>query len=374
MIPLSLSFVLLLSATPAEEKQLTLTAMHAAMRAVTSLQPYLASPEAFQDPANATIVAAQLDALAGLKHRFMGPGKQDPSVETLAGLFGDSVVRAQAEMKKGNTDVARMRLRSVTGLCFACHSRQAASKDFEDLTKSVDALDLPPLRKAEFFATTRQFEKAAALWSQALTATAKSEAEWFEHAGALRQYLAVLVRVKDDRDATMRVLAKQSARKELPVFFKRMVDAWLVEATAWKADDFAASRAAPAALFARAKKLIDGTGAGKTVIWDDARFVSLLRASGYLHTALEKDPRALWRGEALYLLAIATSASMDPLLWDLDDLYLEACIREKPHSAIAAACSERMYDRAWFGWSGSGGTRIPPDVTRRLGELRQLAQ
>ena len=190
----------------------------------------------------------------------------------------------------------------------------------------------------------------------------------------MRQYVAVLVRVKDDRKATVAAITLQLARKDLPVFSRRVFEQWLRDAKQWQADDFAAAAATPAALLSRAGALVESSGAARSAMSDESGFIATLRATAYLHAALEKEPQAIWRGEALYLLGVATAATLDPLLWDLDSLYLEACIREKPHSAIARQCADRMYDRAWFGWTGSGGTRIPPDVAQRLGELRLLAQ
>lgn len=372
----ALLLIALLQATPdaGAERLQTVAVMHSAMHAMVSLQPYVASPEVFRDPANKEAIATSLLLLTKVKHRFAAPGRQDPATEALAGLFGGHVERARGEFTSGDTEAARAHLRSISALCFACHTRDAVPKDFDDAGKRVEALSLPPLRKAEFFATTRQFDRAAAAWNVGLAVAPKLEADWFEQASALRQYVAVLVRVKDDRQATLAMLTRQAARKDLPLFFHRTLEQWRLEAREWSDDPFVAGTATAAALFAKAKAMVEASGLAKRALSDEGRFVSMLRATGYLHAALEKEPRAIWRGEALYLLGVATAATLDPLLWELDSLYLEACVREKPHSAIARHCVERMYDRAWFAWSGSGGTNIPTDVAQLLGELRQLAK
>ena len=371
-----LAFALMLAASPPAEvrKAETVAAMHSALRAVIGVQPYLSNPAVFRDPANAPAIAADLDALTNLKHRFKVPGRQDPALETLAGVFGDQADKARAEFKAGNTEGTRARLRSITSLCFACHTRESVPKDFNDAAKVVEGLNLAPLRKAEFYATTRQFDLATAEWKQALEAPAKTEADAFDQAASMRQYVAVLVRVKDDRDAAVAAISKQLARPDLPVFSRRKLEQWQRDAKEWQADPFDAKAATASALLARARTLIDSSDAAKSAMSDENLFIATLRASGYLHLALEKEPQAIWRGEALYLLGVATAATLDPLLWELDSLYLETCIREKPHSEIARKCADRMYERAWFGWTGSGGTRIPPDVAQKLGELRLLAK
>ncbi len=351
----------------------TTAAMQAAFKSLMSIQPLLASPETLRDPANAAKLKEALGPLSAIKHRFIG-APQEPGAELLAGMFGDAIDRARLDLDVGNLGGARARLRSVTSLCFACHTRQAATKDFEDATRQIDALNLPPLRKAEFFATTRQFDRATETWAEALKAPPKTEAEAFEEASALRQYVAVLVRVKDDRAATVALLSAQAARRDLPGFVARTLQRWLVDAKDWQADPFDAKTATPAALFAKARELVEASGATQSPMTDEGRFITLLRASGYLHSAMEKQPKAPFRGEALYLLGVASAATLDPLLWELDSLYLEGCIRENPHTQLARRCVERIYERTWFGWTGSAGTNVPADVAKRLGELKALAQ
>ena len=368
---LTLSMMLLLAAP--DEAQ-TKAVMRSALHAVVGLQPYLGSPDAFRDPANRPAIDADLATLATLEHRFAMPGRQDAAVETLAGVFGTQIATAQAELRAGNTEAPRARLRAITSLCFACHTRESVPNDFIDATRVVDSLRLPPLRRAEFFATTRQFELALQAWSLALKASPASEAEAFDQAVATRQYLAVLVRVKDDRQSTMAAITRQLARKDLPTFTRLLLEQWQKDAKAWQADAFDAKAATATALVAKARALVEASGAMKSAMSDEGLFIPSLRAAGYLHAALDREPQAIWRGEALYLLAIAAAATLDPQLWELEGLYLEACIREKPHSDIARKCSARMYDRAWFGFTGSGGTRIPDDVAQKLATLRQLAK
>ncbi len=345
--------------------------MDAALHAVIDLQPWLANPAAFANPANAAAIDQDLQTLAALQHEFLAPS--EAGKETISGLFADSVLRARADLGAGAPEAARARLRGVTGLCFACHSRERVAKDFQDASGSVDKLNLPPLRKAEFFATTRQFDRAIAIWNQALSSAPQSETDRFEQATALRQYLSVLIRVKDDRDATVALLVRQAARPELPMFLRRAVEQWLADAKQWQADKFDANAATPTALVAKATAIVDASAAARTPLSDERQYVGLLRASGYLHRALEAEPRGKFRGEALYLLGVASAASMDPLLWDLDNLYLETCVRENPHTRLAMRCANRMYDRAWFGWTGSGGSHLPPDILKRLGQLQDLA-
>ena len=100
----------------------------------------------------------------------------------------------------------------------------------------------------------------------------------------------------------------------------------------------------------------------------------LLRASAYLNLALGKQPTFSQRGEALYLLGVCAAGLKSPLLWDVDQLFFEACVRENAHRPVAARCFEQLSDRVYFGFTGSGGTHVPDDEMERLTELRALAE
>ncbi len=53
--------------------------------------------------------------------------------------------------------------------------------------------------------------------------------------------------------------------------------------------------------------------------------------------------------------------------------YYEACIRARPHSAVARGCYSRIESSISAGYTGTGGTRVPGDVQRDLRALRELA-
>ncbi|MGV3623603.1 MAG: hypothetical protein ACO1OB_22480 [Archangium sp.] len=351
----------------------TKATMQSALHSTVWLQPYLVSPAAFRDPVNAAAIKGHLEVLTSLEHRFATDAGADAATRALAGMFGTQVQRSLDDFTTGNPEPARARLRSMTGVCFACHSRETVSQDFDDTEKTVEALRLPPLRRAELYASTRQFDRAISVWREALAQPAKTEAEWFAHTAALRQYLAVLVRVRDDRGATASVITEQAEREGVPPFFRQLLEAWFAEVRVWNADDFSARSAAPLALFKKASALIADADLERQVVADERRFISMLRATGYLYAALERAPAATWRGEALYLLAVASAATQDPLLWNLDALFLETCVREQPHSKIARRCVTRLSERTWLRWTGSGGTEIPPEELRALAWLRSLA-
>ncbi len=212
-----------------------------------------------------------------------------------------------------------------------------------------------------------------ALYGELLEPTPKSERELLQFSTALRHNLAIRVRVRGDAAGTVALPEKLAARKDLPEHMLNEVRPWLRQARAWKADPFVASKATAPALVKKARRLLESGPVANNFLFDNERTVDFYRASNYLHTALTLAPTSSLRAEALYLLALSTSASPEPLLWDLDMLYLEACVRQHPHSTFAKRCFDSYQERIFFGYTGSGGVHVPDDELDKLGTLRRLA-
>ncbi len=369
---LSLTLAALVAAAPAPADDVKGT-MRGNLAALVALQPLLASPQAFADPVNASVVNGSVAVLARTRHRFQKPQTQEPAA-ALSQLFGEAVTWAQSDLSAGRTEAARLRLRGATGLCLSCHARQLSPADFNRAGRAADGAGLPPMERADFLAATRQFDAALALWGDALSRPAKTDAEVFEQLHAFRSALSVAVRAKDDPQAAIALLETRCASRALSASSRRTCVKELNDAKAWAAERFVAATATADALYDRASELTDFADVESTLYPREEDRVKLLRTTAYLSLALERDPKASWRGKALFELGLATGATLDPDLWALDGIYLEACVRENPHTDLARRCVERLAGRTLFDYSGSGGTRLPDDVARRLETLRALAK
>ena len=340
--------------------------------AVTALQPLLADPAAFAAPANAAAIRKDLDLLSKAPLLFARPLHR-VSVAPLGSLFGDEVDRARRDFAAGRSDSARLRLRAITGLCMGCHARRLAEHDSPMISTPAVAA-LKPLERAQYLAATRQFDAALALWVQMMRAPLKTDADRFEQTQVLHSALAVIVRAKDDAPGTVKLLRDQLARTDLAEHTRRGVESMLVDAQTWADEHFDAESASGLTLFERGRTLMQRAGVIQNVSRSEAEEIPLLRAAAYLGLALDRESAAPWRGEALYLLGVVSFSALDPTVWELDGLYLETCVRENPHSALALRCVDRLAEISIVDFTGSGGTRLPPDVASRLELLRGIAK
>ncbi len=355
--------------TPGEKAAVT-SAMRLNFAALMTLQPYLTSAARFADPASAQEIRHQLEILQRSPHVLASSAAaREPGLAAVTQLFGGYLASVQRRFDRGQTEAARHQLLTATGFCFACHSRLAVEKDFQDVEQQVNALGLGDLDRADLYAATRQFDQALTLYGRVLRGKLKGEPDYFAWTDAARSALRITVRVKNSPDAARKLLEPLEARSDLPPHLRQYVSAWRRDVDEWAADKTDPAALSPVQLVARAKELIGAVD----LFEDDLPDVPMLRATHYLHAALTREPTGKHRPEALFLLGLAYGSPKDPLLFDLNSLYFEACIRENPRTELARRAYKRLQDEVYFGFTGSSGTHVPPDELERLAALRKLA-
>ncbi len=345
--------------------------MHDALHAVLHLQPLLMNAGTFSAAKNQPLIFADLDALAQVEHSFRGANPSDPGAIGIAAALTSQVKSVRANLESGEPERARTQLQGVTALCFSCHT--LAESPGLDAATATATETLTPLEQARFWAATRHFDQALALWLVAL----KRPPETFEQAAtqlaALRQALVVSVSVKDDPVKTLELLKARASGEFTAGYTLPWAPAWQAEATTWAAEHFEARAQTPKQLFIRGRALIEKSGAAAHLLADETKTIGLLRATAYLTQAITREPQAGWRGEALFGLGVATSTVREPMLWGLGSVYLEACIRENSGTPVAQRCFSTLMERTLFGFTGSSGTHVPPEVGEQLAALAKLA-
>jgi len=375
MTPLLLVCALTAAAPDAGVPTPTQAVMRNALNALFGLEPVVAHPERLRDPLQADDITRRLDTLAALTHAFPAEAKsQEPATAALSGLFSQYALETRRRFAFGDRETVPSRVRTLMSLCFTCHSRERAPADYQDMERHLEALELSPFDKAQYLAATRQFDKALEAYGAVIARPAKDERALLLQARAIKDVLTLLVRVKDDAKATDVFLEGLSRRDDLAPFLKRPVAAWRKDVVAWRKEGFDAQRASAKELFNKGKALVQKASAVRSYLPDETAEVAYLRASAYLNLAMNKSPTSPQRGEALFLLGVCAGALKSPLLWDVDLLFFEACIRENPKTPLARQCFGRLSDELYFGYTGSSGTHLPEDELERLSTLRALAE
>lgn len=342
---------------------------------ILALQEIAASPESFRRPGNYSQLAALIDRLAGIAHIM--PQVTDvtrPGLSALASVYAEYLADLKAGLKEGNPVYLRNRIRTAAGFCFECHTSAPADKSFQDPERRVDALNLTPFQKAEFLAATRQFDKAIALYKDILSKEPAATARSTELPHAVRNALTLAVRVKGDPKLAQEILDRVEGRKDLSQFFRGQIAAWKKDVNEWKKEKPLDDSAPAVSWLEKARRLADRGRSLQAYPADHAGDVSYLRAVLFAQQALARPVTPERKAEAFAVLGEAHAVLEDPLLWNLDDYYFEACITGLPHTETARACFDRWLQETTFGYTGSAGLDLPRDLPAKIDRLRRLAE
>lgn len=285
----------------------------------------------------------------------------DPVIPHVTVKMSRNFDRAATLLERGEAGAARGLVRSATGYCISCHTRLpggAASVAIEP--RAPKGFVLGAADAAEFYAATRQFDKAivsyeAVMKDRWLAAT-------FPHRWALaaQKMLAIVVRVREQPRLALEILSSIRDEKATPTALYRDTLIWRGSVQEWLAETSAKPRdlARASELFAEGEALVLKTGS------ETAGLIPFLRASAILHELL-RERRNDQEFATTLDLAGRTAEWLAPIvLWTLNESYFEACIRIVPHTARAGVCLEHFKDSH------------VPSIERdegRLSELERLA-
>jgi len=326
----------------------------------------------FCDKDNHTQIEEQLKSLSTLAHAmkekdFSGD-KADPTLSILSGYLSEEANAAYSAFKNGKPEYARGIVRSMLGTCIACHNRSNSGQPLEKLNLEPTDAHLKPIEQAEFYAGTRQFDRAEKEFLSIIenSEVASNDPYSWEH--AIRQSLTIAIRVKKDPILAKKVIdtaltqkkAAYTTREDLTQW-KKSIDQWIKEPkTTVKTEK---------GMLSEGSRLINEAHQLQKYPMDHSADVLYLRASAAYYSLIEAAPNGKNVSDALLMEGICNEV-LSPLgLEDLHRLYYEACIKKSPHSPVAMECYRR-YERSTIqGYTGSAGTAVPEEIKQKLLDL-----
>lgn len=349
------------------DQQMVRAKMHELYVAFRDLQPYLYRREAFLDARNEGAITALLSKLDTGFHRsgFANTSyMQEPGFVSTLRVLNEMLDDARLRFAEGRKGYALWRLKTSSNYCVSCHTRFEVEVDFFDSAASLPGLD--KFEQGEFFLASRQFDRAAA----AFLAAASAPTERFQAIDALRKWLIIYVRVHPNPKAAIRELGKILRTGEFAEYERQELLGWLESLMAWSKE----SKAPPDSV-EQAELLLRKAEQASDLLAARSGTVELLRATSVLHRIMDLRPEGAAGREAhiLYLLGYAYSKLPLYFVNELPELFLERAIREAPDTQDARDAYNLLRDLLVLGYTGSGGTQMPPDVGAQLRELHDLA-
>lgn len=347
------------------------TTMHEFFQALTSVFPWSLDAQQFQALEHRQRIQAALRALAQHAGQLETHGQDVPqSFGFLRRSLARSAQDAAERYAQGQYPQARFLLQGLTETCFACHSRLpnlqyfALGKRFLEET-NVEGLPLPKRFKLEV--ATRQFDTALNTCEALLRSPGITAADmWLM--GVFEDYLKIIIRVRNDFPRAMTVLAQFLERPDVPAVLRDQLLNWvnaLKELQSHGSIDDALSRA---------RTLIETGQLRNRFPADNQGFVHFVVASSLLHRFLNtpQPTNTSALAEAYYLLGIAETYISRTSWLSEAPFFLETAIRLDPTSSVATKAYDVLNMYIITEYTGSQGTRVPPDIQEHLEDLRRL--
>lgn len=346
-------------------------------KTLASLLTDVTSDKRFKDPVNRRHIEGDASRLAALVHdldqRSVRVPDADPTLRILVGMLGRETKRAVVELRRGNRDYARSILRTVPSYCIACHTRNPSGPQFTKLPFEPTQNSLTDLEQGEFFAASRQFDRAQDVFKKIILNVKQADVNHWDWSKAVHYALAIAVRVKKDPSQAIEIVQAVLDSPQAPLFMRENARSWKKSIVEWqtepphRANTEAGLRTEAMQLMARAREI-------QKYPMDRTADIVYLRASAAAHDLLQASGGGMYLGDALFLAGLSYEVLSPIQMEDLHDVYYEACIRQVPHTEMAELCYRRYEESMFSGYTGSLGTEIPGDIRKKSRELQRLAQ
>jgi hypothetical protein len=350
--------------------------MQGLYKGLAEMMTDVSSNKIYNSPSQFRRIEKNAKKLSELAHDLSKEGMispdQDPTIKIMSGIFQEQAQMGYIALKSGNRYYARGILSGIAGYCIACHTRNGSGPSFSSLPVSLNSKDFTPNEQGEFFAATRQFDRALAVFQKTIgdpKSIAERPLEWDQ---AVEYGLSIAVRVKKDPDLALQFVNRVLSAKNAPYFMKQDAVQWKKSIEQWK-EELPHQAKTEEGLLVEAQRLVLLAHDNQRYPSDHSADIIYLRATAIIHELLQLAPEGKHTDQALLLAGVCYEA-LDTLYVDnLHELFYEACIRRSPNLPTAEICYKRYEQSVYAGYRGSAGLFLPSEVRDKLRRLQILA-
>ncbi len=337
----------------------------------------LSSTSQFNSPKNHARIIKEAKTLAKLTHK-LGANKMkspdyDPTLAIVGRLLHEQTEIALSALQEDKPDFARRILRTIPSYCISCHVRNTSGPQLSMLSLEPSHDGLAPVELGQFYAATRQFDRALEQFRLVLLTKDAQKYDRMSYENAAHESLSITVRVKADPAMTKEIVEDILKSPVADNSLKNDARAWKNSISEWEQENLTKENSTKEML-AKAKVLLSKASTTQTYQLDRTADISLLRASAILHTLLQRPDLGADTAEVLFLTGRSYEVLRPIRTEDLQTLYYEACIVHTPHSLIAQRCYASYKEEVLFGFSGSSGTHLPKAVSNKLQKLEAMSK
>lgn len=359
-------FLLALPLSHAEVK----TKMDEMLGYIFELKPYISSEAEYTDPKNAVVIQEVLKKMTALSKEIQHEDKIKKTPKAVSAMALHTQFKDAADIfERGNKTYSLWVLRSNLSNCVACHTQLPAHSTQFTTGRKKDFLT-NSFREAEFLFIVRNFDKALELYDRTIAEYPQNKVSPQILETTLSRKVYYYTRVKRDLKGLSTSLLKDIKNKDIPAGISRRMKAYADAAqklNALKAPSLTSAQE----LQTYAESVLAKDLEGHVEYEDPFLNLRRLQLSGYLYEYLDKNPESPLRPRIYYWLSFCESRWEKGPQDSLPESYLKKCVNEFPKSDIAPKCFAEYEDLMTFGYTGSSGTHLPPEVKKELQDMKQ---
>ncbi len=340
---------------------------------LTALKVYFVSEEKFVDPKNNAVILDHLKQFSRLaKTAVHDPVLNQENYKFSRYVMQEEIVEIERMFRLGNKTYARWQLASTAGVCMSCHTQMPkVSQTFSEFSNSkIFSSDFD---RADFLFAIGGFDKAFDLYDKMILGYPKNNLSAEQVETAVERQLAYYSRLKRDPKAAIVKMKEYLKNTELSEYTQKNISAWISQFEIWKKEPVLDPKTSTDSEIVRyAKNNIEAKWTDSMLKARDPSIVMYLRVSGVLYEFLQSHPNATSTPEVLYWLSVCDRSLSTNFFYSFADLYLRECIIRYADTQIAKRCYREFETQTVLGYSGSGGSNLPPEVKQDLKRLSNL--
>lgn len=300
---------------------------------------------------------------------FQRPGFR-PSLDTINEHIEETILSVESN----NTTFTQKRLNVLGALCVSCHSQlpESISKNAfgDNIKKEKRDLFDSDFSYANYLYLVRRFDDSKVYFEKSIDTALSQPTKNADQDVilALKKIISIDTKIKFDYDKAMNFITKWEKDSRLSANDKKIINRWKSNLMSWKGFSPGAIKSMRDFI----DKNLVPLDLKKEIVFSGEDDINLFVSSGVLFNYLVTNPDSNLAPEILYWLSKIDHKMSQSYFFSLGDLYLKDCIKKYPTSPYAKKCYQEYADSIEAGYSGSGGTDIPPDEKRELLKLKKL--
>jgi len=362
--------------------------MNNALGNFVELMPFLRNEKTFLDPQNEKKIAHLIQELQIV---FSKTKKEELLKQEIFAtnnlIIEDNLNTVLFALEGGSKKFAHQRLKETMNLCFHCHAQLPAeyTSNFYDGLNNIKRSEVSTDKEyADYLFLVRNFAESEKYYKIVISNFLKNKqakpnvpmtaSQENDLISSLQQLMIYYLKIEISPKMALDYLNTLESQFELfPKFTKVKLNSWKKDSADWSKKSISDLEVSDNPTL---QAFLKNTLAPLLVKHKDhqERDVDLLIANGILAQYAFTHPQDPDMAIAIYYIGMAEKELNTLSFYSLAESYFRECIIRFPKHEIAPKCYDEYEESMNFGFTGSSGVHLPPNIKKELKTLKALIE